>query len=80
MRKCYSCGGKLVLTKDLVIKNGKTYPIEVEMCEKCGETFSTLEETLKVRQEMYPSLLQRIKRFFTNQKNVEISWMKGKVL
>lgn len=79
-KKCYSCGGKLILTKDLVIKDGKTFPIQVEMCEKCGQTFSTLEETMKVKKEIHSSFFFKIKKLFCGSDNVELSWMKGKVL
>ena len=80
MKRCYACGGKLILTKDIVIRDGKSYPIEVEMCEKCGETFSNLEETAKVRKKMFPSIFHRIKTFFCGSENTELSWLRGKVL
>ncbi len=80
MKKCYECGGKLVLTKDLIVKDGRSYPVEVELCDKCGKTFYTLEEAARVKKELYPSLFSRIKRLFSSQKNVELSIMRGKVL
>ncbi|MDP2749236.1 MAG: hypothetical protein Q8O89_00205 [Nanoarchaeota archaeon] len=80
MKKCYECSGKLVLTKDLIVKDGRSYPVEVELCNRCGKTFYTLEEAERVKKELYPSLSSRIKRLFSSQKNVELSVMRGKVL
>lgn len=69
-----------MVTKDLVIKNGKSFPLKVEMCSKCGETFSTLEETMRVKKEMHPSLFHKIKSFFCGSDNTELSFMRGRVL
>lgn len=80
MKKCYACGGKLILAKDLIIKNGKSFPIQVQKCNKCGEVFSTLEEAERVRRELYPSLLDKVKRLFHSQEKIEVSWVRGKVL
>lgn len=76
---CDFCGGKLIETKDIVISKGKSIPIAVKECQKCGETFSSLKESERVRKEMHPSLWTQIKNCFGSSSN-EIEFFKGKVL
>jgi len=64
---CALCEGKLVQEKDLIIKNGKTFTFDIEKCTKCGHSFSTLEESERIRKEINPSLLMRIKRLFSKR-------------
>ncbi|MBW2966226.1 hypothetical protein KY342_03935 [Candidatus Woesearchaeota archaeon] len=76
---CDFCGGKLIETKDIVMSKGKSVPINVKECQKCGETFSSLKETERVRKELHPSLWSRIKNFFSSP-TTEVEFFKGKVL
>lgn len=76
---CDFCGGKLIETKDIVISKGKSIPIEVKECQKCGEAFSSLKETERVRKEIHPSLWTQIKNCFSSS-STEIEFFKGKVL
>jgi len=77
--KCNLCNGKLIETKDLLIKNGKIYPFNVKKCIKCGHSFSTLHESERLRKEINPSLLTKIKRIFS-KKYERISIFDGRVL
>jgi len=79
---CEECGGKLIKSKELILVNNKTYTINVNKCIKCGESTNDLFELERVRKEVYPSLLKRIKSLFMS-KNIEllnISSSKGKLL
>lgn len=76
---CSLCNGKLIDTKDLIIKNGKTYPFSVKQCTKCGHSFSSLYESERLRKEINPSILTRIKRLFS-RKFVRLSIFDGRVL
>ena len=79
--KCILCKGKLEDSKELIIKNGKTFTINVEQCAKCGHSFSTLEESERIRRQLNPYILDRIKRFFHNSNRIEtLSFFRGKVL
>jgi hypothetical protein len=60
-KRCDSCKGRLIETKDIVISQGRSAPISVKECTKCGETFSSLKEAERVRKELHPSFLGRIK-------------------
>lgn len=76
---CDFCRGNLIETKDIVISKGKSVPINVQECNKCGEAFSSLKETERVRKELHPSLWTRLKNCFTSP-TTEIEIFKGKVL
>lgn len=76
---CDFCGGTLIETKDIVMSKGKSIPINVRECKKCGETFSSLKEVERVRKELHPSLWARIKNCFISP-STEIEFFKGKVL
>ena len=60
--KCSLCDGKLEDSKELIIKDVKTFTINVEQCNKCGHSFSTLEESERIRRQLNPGILDRIKR------------------
>ena len=76
---CYLCKGKLVDTKEMITKRGKLFTLDVKQCSECGHSFSTLEESEKLRKEVNPSLLDRLKGFFS--KDIEgLSIFKGRVL
>lgn len=76
---CDFCGGRLVETKGIVISKGKSIPIHVRECNKCGESFSSLKETERVRKELHPSIWTKIKNCFISPTS-EIEFFKGKVL
>lgn len=67
--KCYLCGGKLILSTEPITYKGKTIYVNGEKCQKCSEFFSSLEGSDRVRQELNPTLFDRIKNFFTYSKN-----------
>ena len=78
-KRCDSCKGRLIETKDIVISQGRSAPISVKECTKCGETFSSLKEAERVRKELHPSFLGRIKNFF-HSSTTEVEFFKGRVL
>ncbi len=79
--KCSLCDGKLEDSKKLIIKDGRSSTMKVKQCAKCGHSFSNLYETERVRRELNPSILDRIKRVFSNYNKVEtLSFFRGKVL
>lgn len=77
---CDFCKGELAGTKDIVMSGGKSVPINVQECKKCGETFSSLKEAEKVRKELHPSFWEKIKNLFVPSSTKEIGFFKGKVL
>jgi len=79
--KCVLCNGKLEDSKKLIIKNGRSSTINIEQCAKCGHSFSNLYETERVRKELNPTILDKIKGFFNNPSRIEsLSFFRGKVL
>ncbi len=81
INKCSLCDGKLENSKRLIIKNGRSATLNVEQCSKCSHSFSTLEESERVRKELNPSILDRIKIFFNTPDKIEsLSFFRGKVL
>ena len=79
IHKCSLCSGRLEDSKELIIKNGKTYSFDVKQCIKCGHSFSTLEESERLRKELNPSFLNRIKRIFSKRFE-RLSIFDGRVL
>ena len=80
MKSCDLCNGKLIDTKDIIIKNGKTFTINVKKCIECEHSYSTLDEAEKLRKEVNPTFLQRIKTFFNNSPIEHLNFFKGRVL
>ena len=79
MKPCSICSGKLEDSKKLIIKNGKTFTMNVKQCVKCGHSFSNLYEIERLRPEVNPSMVRRLKTLFS--KDIEIlSFFKGRVL
>lgn len=79
---CEECGDELVKSKELILVNNKAYTINVDKCIKCGESTTDLFELERIRKEVHPSILNRIKSFFI-PKNIELlnfSSSKGKLL
>lgn len=79
MEKCYSCGAKLEESVELVIHNEKTIPQRIQRCPKCGKSIVHIDEYEKVRSQLHPSLIKKIRNMFSsNTEFVDI--LKGKVL
>jgi len=79
MEKCYLCGGQTEKGVELIISRGKTIPQEVIKCIKCGKSIVSSDEYERVRKELHPSILDRIKNLFNaDTKFVDI--FRGKVL
>jgi len=77
---CDLCNGKLEDAKDIIIRNGKSFVMNVRKCKECGHSYSNLDELERVRKEIYPSILQRIKNFFSTYNIEHLNIFKGKVL
>lgn len=60
---CYKCNGIMKKDTELITCNGKTISQNVKRCVKCHEFIVSIDEYERVRKELYPSLLTRIKRF-----------------
>lgn len=79
MERCPHCNGKIEPGVELIIVNGRTIPQKIMKCTKCGKAIVDSEEYERVRKELHPSLLDRIKNLFrTDVELVEL--FKGKVL
>ena len=77
---CGFCGGSLIETKDTITIKGKTILQSVRKCGKCGESFVGINEYERVRRELHPSFLSRIKHLFAGDSSEVGSLLKGKVL
>ena len=80
--KCNHCGGKLIEDTDLFIYNGKSYNVDVLRCEKCHISITDFKNLKKLRQEIKPTLFERIKNIFNIPRNhkTDLGFFKGKVL
>jgi len=79
MKNCYVCKGKLEEGIELIIYKGKTIPQHVMKCIKCGKAIVSSEEYERVRKELHPSIISRIKNLF--KQDIEfVNITKGKVL
>lgn len=66
LKKCYKCKStNLEHKKNFISLNGKTSEINVLECQKCGETYSAMDETEKVRKQLHPSIFNRISSFLS---------------
>jgi len=79
MIKCYSCGARLEESVELILHKGKTIPQRVQRCSKCGKSVVSIDEYDKVRSQLHPSLITRIKGAFTS-KTEFVDIFKGKLL
>ena len=79
MEKCPFCKGRLEPGVELVIHNGKTSTLNVLKCIKCGKASSHIDEYERVRREIHPTIIERIKSLFsTTVKTVDL--FKGRML
>ncbi|MCX6706897.1 MAG: hypothetical protein NT001_02030 [Candidatus Woesearchaeota archaeon] len=64
---------------ELIISKGRTIPQKIARCNKCGKAIVSSDEYEKVRKELHPSLLSRVRNLFKiNPEFVDIS--KGRML
>ena len=80
MKKCYLCKGNLEESVELIIHKGKTMPLSVLKCVKCGEATSSLDDYEKVRRGIHPTILDRIKGFLGKSEYKTIDLFKGRIL
>jgi len=65
IRNCYKCGSTNLKTKkDFIILGNKSTEMNVVECQNCRETYSTMNDTEKVRKILRPSILNRILSWF----------------
>ncbi len=79
MKECYNCKGKLEEGVELIILNRKTIPQKILKCSKCGRSYTHIDEYEKVRKQIHPTLMDRLKRLFSGDADF-IDLYKGKVL
>jgi len=79
--KCYFCKSKSIKEKkeSIISRSGNLIDINAFECEKCGESFYSMDETERIRKILNPSLLQKIKNLF-NKPSPKINILKGRVL
>jgi len=81
INKCDLCNEKLIDSKEIIIKNGKSYTLEVKQCTKCSHSYSNPYDVEKLRKELNPSFFDKIRRFIFNINKIEsLSFFRGKVL
>ena len=61
--KCYKCNGNMKKDTEFITYKDKIVSQNVKRCVKCHEFIVSIDEYERVRKELYPSLLTRIKRF-----------------
>jgi len=67
---CYKCKSKdLKPKKNLITLGNRFAEINVLECQDCGESFSNMDETERVRKILNPSIINRIKSWFSSFKN-----------
>lgn len=77
---CLECGGKLVIKTEINVVDGKSFPMDVKQCVKCGEIYVDPKETDRIIKLTHPSIIDRIKKLFSVPKEEKISLFEGKVL
>lgn len=64
LKRCYKCKSvNLKYKKNLVTLGNKFSEINVLECQKCGETYYTMDETERIRRILHPNLLDGIENF-----------------
>lgn len=78
---CYFCKSKNIQEKKefIVSKKGESIEINAFECQKCEQTFYSMNETERVRKILNRSFIERIKDHF-KQPTPDVSIFKGKVL
>jgi len=65
LKRCYKCKStNLKYKKNLVTLGNKFSEINVLECQKCGETYSTMDETERIRRILHPNLFNKIINWF----------------
>lgn len=64
-KNCYKCKSTNLKHKENLITLGNRFTeINVIECQKCGETYSTMNETEKARKALNPTIFNRIRSWF----------------
>lgn len=69
----------LFKSRDVMHIKNKYLEMETETCKKCGEIFTSAQETERIRRLVNPSLFDRIKNKLKKPKS-NINILKGRVL
>jgi hypothetical protein len=64
---------------EFIISKGKTIPQKIKKCTKCGKAIVSADEYERIRKELHPSILARIKNFFKSDTEF-VDIFKGKIL
>lgn len=79
MIRCYSCGARLEESVELILHKGRTIPQRVQRCSKCGKSIVHIDEYDKVRSQLHPSFITKVKEAFSS-KTEFVDILKGKLL
>ena len=83
IKECYKCKSThLKPKKNLVTLGNKFTEIKVMECQKCGETYSTMNDAELARKALNPSILSRISIWFNSltKSPKNISMFKDRIL
>ncbi|MDD5133238.1 MAG: hypothetical protein PHD81_02040 [Candidatus Nanoarchaeia archaeon] len=81
LKHCYNCKSTNLKPKNNLITLGNKFSeIKVLECQKCGETYSSMDEAEKVRKTMHPSIINRISSLFTQNKTKSLNIFRDKLL
>lgn len=69
----------LVKAKDIIHIKNKYLEMETETCKRCGEVFTSAQETERIRRLVNPNLFDRIKDKI-KKPGPSINILKGRVL
>jgi len=80
MKNIINCNHhNLIKSKDIMHVKNKYLEIETETCKKCGESFTSAQETERIRKLVNQNLFDRIKDKI-KKPGLGINILKGKVL
>ena len=83
LKRCYKCKStNLKSKKNLVTLGNKFSEINVLECQKCGETYSTMDETERIRKILHPNIFTKIINWFESlsKQSKNMSIFKDKIL
>ena len=79
--ECCFCRSKnLKEKKEYITNNGNSTEIDALECQKCGETYYTMDDTERARKELNPSFTKKIKNLFTKPTTSKTEIFRNKIL
>ncbi|MBI2107261.1 hypothetical protein HYT57_04730 [Candidatus Woesearchaeota archaeon] len=74
------CNHNFAKANEFIFAKGRGVKIEVEKCKNCSKSYIKPEEVERMRKELHPSLLVKIKGLFSSITSKEHNFAKGRVL